>query len=51
MAEVIFLTVRSEVMSWKRLYLSIFNYSVQITFLFKICNNLTVINEYIRRFS
>ena len=32
MAEVSFLTVRSEVMSLKRLYLRIYNYSVQITF-------------------
>ena len=51
MAEVIFLTVRSEVMSLKRLYLRIYNYSVQITFLSKIPNYLNVINEYIRRFS
>ena len=45
MAEVIFLTVRSEVMSLKRLHLRIYNYSVQITFLSKIPNYLTVINE------
>ena len=51
MAEVIFLTVRSEVMSLKRLYLRIYNYSVQITFFSKIRNYLTVINEYMRRFS
>ena len=51
MAEVIFLTVRREVMSLKRLYLRIYNYSVQITFSFKIPNYLSVINEYIRRFS
>ena len=51
MAEVIFLTVRNEVISLKRLYLRIYNYSVQITFLSKIPNYLTVINEYIRRFS
>ena len=51
MAEVIFLTVRSEVMSLKRIYLRIYNYSVQITFFSKIPNYLTVINEYMRRFS
>ena len=37
-------------MSLKRLYLRIYNYSVQITFLSKIPHYLTVINEYIRRF-
>ena len=51
MAEVIFLTVRNEVMSLKRLYLHIYNYSVQITFFSKIPNYLTFINEYMRRFS
>ena len=51
MAEVSFLTVRSEVMSLKRLYLRINNCSVQITFLSKIPNYLTIINEYIRIFS
>ena len=51
MAEVSFLTVRSEVMSLKRLYLRIYNYSVQIKFLSKIPNYITVINEYMRRFS
>ena len=51
MAEVIFLTVRDEVMSLKILYLLIYNYSVQITFLSKIPNYLTVTNEYIRGFS
>ena len=50
-AEVSFLTVRSEVMSLKRLYLFIYNYSVKITFSSKIPICLTVINEYIRRFS
>ena len=51
MAEVSFLTVRSEVMSLKRFYLRIHNYSVQIKFLSKIPNYITVINEYMRRFS
>ena len=51
MAEVSFLTVRSEVMSLKRFYLRIYNYSVQIKFLSKNPNYLTVINEYMRRFS
>ena len=51
MAEVSFLTVRSEVMSLKRLYLRIYYYSVQIKFLSKIPNYITVINEYMRRFS
>ena len=46
MAEVSFLTVRSEVMSLKRFYLRIYNYSVQIKFLSKNPNYLTVINEY-----
>ena len=51
MAEVIFLTVRSEVMSLKRFYLRIYNYSVQITWKSKIPKQLTVINEYIWIFS
>ena len=51
MAEVSFLTVRGEVMSLKRFYLRIYNYSVQIKFLSKNPNYLTVINEYMRRFS
>ena len=51
MAEVSFLTVQSEVMSLKRLYLRIYNYSVQTKFLSKIPNYITVINEYMRRFS
>ena len=51
MTEVIFLTVRDEVMSLKILYLRIYNYSVQIAFLSKIPNYLTVTNEYIREFS
>ena len=51
MAEVSFLTVRGEVMSLKRFYLCIHNYSVQIKFLSKNPNYLTVINEYVRRFS
>ena len=51
MAEVSFLTVRSEVMSLKRLYLRIYNYSVQIKFLSKNLNYLTVINQYMRKFS
>ena len=51
MAEVSFLTVRSEVMSLKRLYLRVNSHSVQITFLSNIPHCLTVINEYIRRFS
>ena len=38
-------------MSLKRLYLRIYNYSVQITFEPKIPICLAVINEYIRRFS
>ena len=51
MAEVSFLTVRSEVMSLKRFYLRIYNYYVQIKFLSKNPNYLTVINEYMRIFS
>ena len=51
MAEVIFLSVRSEVMSLKISYLRIFNYYVQITLFFKIPNYLTVIDEYVRKFS
>ena len=51
MAEVSFLTVRSDVMSLKRFYLRIYNYSVQIKFLSKNPNYLTVISEYMRRFS
>ena len=51
MAEVSFLTVRGEVMSLKRFYLRIHNYYVQIKFLSKKPNYLTVINEYVRRFS
>ena len=47
MAEVIFLTVRSDVMSLKRLYLRIYNYSAQITFSSKLPICSTVINEYI----
>ena len=42
MAEVSFLTVRGEVMSLKRFYLRIYNYSVQIKFLSKNYNYLTV---------
>ena len=38
MAEVIFLTVRSEIMSLKRLCLRIYNCSVQIIFFSKIPN-------------
>ena len=38
MAEVSFLTVRSEVMGLKRLYLRIYNYSDQIIFFSKIPN-------------
>ena len=49
MAEVSFLTVRGEVMSLKRFYLRIYNYSVQIKFLSKNYNYLTVISEYMRR--
>ena len=51
MAEVSFLTVRGEVMSLKRFYLRIYNYSVQIKFLSKNYSYLTVISEYMRRFS
>ena len=51
MAEVIFLTFRDEVMSLKILYLRIYNYCVQTTFLSKIPNYLTVTNEYIRGLS
>ena len=45
MAEVSFLTVRSEVVSLKRFYLRIYNYSVHIKFLSKNPNYLTVMNE------
>ena len=38
-------------MSFKRLYLRIYKYSVKIIFFSKIPNYLTVTNEYIRRFS
>ena len=38
-------------MSLKRLYLRIYNYSVEIKFLSKNPNYLTFINEYMRRFS
>ena len=51
MAEVSFLTVRGEVTSLKRFYLHTYNYSVQIKFLSKNPNYLSVINEYVRRFS
>ena len=51
MAEISFLTVQSEVMSLKRLYLRIYNYSVQIIFFSEILNYLAIISEYMRRFS
>ena len=51
MAEVSFLTVRSEVMSLNRFYLRIYDYSVKIKFLSKNPNYLTVINEDMRGFS